>query len=82
MSAHYSERLARANNAITDQLQACRAACEHVSDDFVRLALRSLCEAVADVRVLAKLLPLATQEIREDLVRQARIDAAAERREG
>lgn len=82
MSASYSEQLARVNSAITDRLQAVRASVEQVSDLHARDALRSLCEAVDDVRLLAKLLPLAAQEVREDIARMARAQIAAERKDG
>jgi hypothetical protein len=75
VSASYSEQLARVNNMVTSSLQDCRRACEQVEDAATREALRLLCEAADDVRTLAKLLPLAAQELREDLARQARADA-------
>ena len=79
MTASYSEQLALVNNAITRQLRDARRTSEAVEDGHVRFALLLLCQTIDDVRALAKLIPLATQEIREDLARQASEQIAAER---
>ena len=80
MSASYSEQLARVNNAITDRLQTCRRVVALANDRCAQEVLRELIEAIDDVRTLAKLLPLAAQEIREDIARKVRAGADFEAR--